>query len=593
MSHQNKDAPPMRAMHTDISVHSKPIHFEFEGKTLKAFPGDSVAAALTAYNITNLRFTSNGESRGVFCGMGICQECLVEIDGVDNQRACMIKLKDQMKIKRQNHFANPRKNHAVVKKTFNSETKIETPDILVVGGGVGGMSAASIAAECGLNVVLVDERGIPGGQFSKQPTPIHANSSFSNKDPQINLGRKLIKRMKNANVKILNNVQIWGGTHEKDIFALIEGNSVIFKPKRIVVATGAFERPIPVEGWTLPGVMTTGAAQTLLRTYNVIAGKKIFIAGNGPFNIQVALELEKAGASIVGISESALKPGIRSIKSLVKMFRGSPHLCIQGIRYLKEIKQRNIPVYYDYCLSSIQKIKTNELTSVIAPVSSNNSLGKYNISFNSNIVLMGYGFLPSNIILRNLGCKFTYDAFRKQLIAIRNDHLETNIDGVYAVGDCAGLNGAYAACEEGIIAGIDAVKSLGHKINKEHHDEYLTSVKSLNKCRMFQSGFWKIYSSKLPNVFENNNESFVCRCEQVTFKQIQRAINSGCISIKEFKQRTRIGMGRCQGRYCASFLSEIIESETNLPLDEEMFFAPRYPIIPVKIGELTKKFSES
>ena len=115
------------------------------------------------------------------------------------------------------------------------------------------------------------------------------------------------------------------------------------------------------------------------------------------------------------------------------MFRGSPHLCIQGIRYLKEIKQRNIPVYYDYCLSSVQKIKTNELTSVIAPVSSNNSLGKYNISLNSNIVLMGYGFLPSNIILRNLGCKFTYDEFRKQLIAIRNDHLETNIDGVYAL----------------------------------------------------------------------------------------------------------------------------------------------------------------
>ena len=95
----------------------------------------------------------------------------------------MIKLKDQMKIKRQNHFANPRKNHAVVKKTFNSETKIETPDILVVGGGVGGMSAASVAAECGLNVVLVDERG-PGGQFSKQPTPIHANSSSPIKTPK-------------------------------------------------------------------------------------------------------------------------------------------------------------------------------------------------------------------------------------------------------------------------------------------------------------------------------------------------------------------------------------------------------------------------
>ena len=84
--------------------------------------------------------------------------------------------------------------------------------------------------------------------------------------------------------------------------------------------------------------MTTGAAQTLLRTYNVIAGKKIFFAGNGPFNIQVALELKRAGANIVGISESAFKPGLKSIKSILQMFVGSPKLFFQGIRYLKELK---------------------------------------------------------------------------------------------------------------------------------------------------------------------------------------------------------------------------------------------------------------
>ena len=127
-----------------------------------------------------------------------------------------------------------------------------------------------------------------------------------------------------------------------------------------------------------------------------------------------------------------------------------------------------------------------------------------------------------------------------------------------------------------------------YNIKSKHQDEYLRSIKALKKHRKFQSGFWKLFKSNLPNLLYSKQETYICRCEQVTIGHILRAIESGCISIGEFKQRTRAGMGRCQGRYCASFLSEIIEAKTNVMIDEEKFFAPRFPIYPIKISEIYK-----
>ena len=583
---QEKHLPPMRARYSNNFEHSSQISFAFEGQILNAYPGDSVAAALTSYGIMDLRETSSGESRGIFCGMGVCHECLVDIDGEQNKRACMTKLKNGMKINRQKFYSVPNIKLSSRKKKNNSGLKVEKPDILVIGGGVGGMSAASVAAETGAKVILIDERSLLGGQFSKQPTPVNDNTKFSKNDPQINLGKKLIERMKNAKVEIFKNVEIWGAYPDKNVLAIKDGENLLFEPKNLIVATGAYERPLPIKGWTLPGVMTTGAAQTLLRTYNVVAGKKIFIAGNGPFNIQVALELEKAGASIVGISESAYKPNLSSIGSIVKMFLGSPKLFFKGISYLNELKKKSIKIKYNYVISSIKKIG-NSLDCEIAPNLSGKNINSEKISFNCDILCMGYGFLPSNTLLRNLGCDFKYDLFRKQLVIERSEKFETNKPGLYAVGDCAGLGGAYAACEEGVIAGINACSSLGFKISGRQAKEFKSSLKILKKQRKFQSGFWGLYKCDLPYVMDSKEETYICRCELVKNTHIQNALDSGCQSISEIKQKTRAGMGRCQGRYCSQFIAEIISSVTNEPIGEKSYFAPRFPLSPITIGEIS------
>ena len=139
----------MRAIYSKNIESSSQIQFEFEGRVLYALPGDSIAAALTSYGIIDLRVTSSGESRGIFCGMGVCHDCLVEIDGNQNQRACMTKVKNGMRIFKQQFYGKHELNLAKQKEQNNGDIKVETPDILIIGGGVGGMSAASIASESG------------------------------------------------------------------------------------------------------------------------------------------------------------------------------------------------------------------------------------------------------------------------------------------------------------------------------------------------------------------------------------------------------------------------------------------------------------
>ena len=202
MNNKHSEILPMRANYANDNEYSNKIKFEFEGQVLKAFPGDSIAAALIAYDIIELRYTSDGESRGIFCGMGVCQECLVEIDGEQNQRACMTKVREGMQIYRQKHHAKPNlKSTKKIKGKSSNDIKVETPDLIVVGGGLGGMSSASVAAECGMDVVILDERVSLGGQFSKQPTPFPASTLVSKTDPQISLGRRLINRIENAKVQ--------------------------------------------------------------------------------------------------------------------------------------------------------------------------------------------------------------------------------------------------------------------------------------------------------------------------------------------------------------------------------------------------------
>ncbi|MGI9420286.1 MAG: 2Fe-2S iron-sulfur cluster-binding protein, partial [Geminicoccaceae bacterium] len=265
------------------------IAFTFDGREIRTRAGLSLAAALTEAGIRTFREGPNEAPRGLFCGMGVCQDCLVEVNGCPNRRACMTKAEAGLTVRTQ--IAHPRLEAEAVERP---EPVIEAPDVLVVGGGAGGLSAAIAAAKAGADVLVLDERSVAGGQYYKQ-----RGDGEAPLDRQQTEGSDLVERARQSGARILDGTEVWGAFEGPVFHATWNGAAVLVRPKTVVVATGAYERPRFVPGWDLPGVMTSGAAQTLWRSYGTLPGRRLAIVGNGPLNLQVADELCAGGAEIV------------------------------------------------------------------------------------------------------------------------------------------------------------------------------------------------------------------------------------------------------------------------------------------------------
>jgi thioredoxin reductase len=566
--------PAQSCSHIELSykAHDE-VMLDVEGRPVAARVGDTLAAALWAAGVSGLRETQGGDRRGLFCGMGICNDCLVSVDGRESQRACMTKVTGPHSIRRQSFPVRLPLSATGAVPILASDLAVRTPDLLVIGGGAGGLAAATLAAEAGLSVTLVDERAKPGGQFFKQPGDAHRFAATIAADAQVAEGRKRIERARLAGVEILSGAEAWGAFAPHTVGVTTADQSLLFRPKRLIVATGAYERGLPVPGWTLPGVMTTGAAQTLLKTDGVLPGRRVLVCGNGPLNLQVALELARAGAEIVAIAELAERPGIAQAGALLRMTANAFDLAWQGADMLLELSRHRIPLMHGQGLTRVERSGEALLA----------SLGQRR--FEVDAVLMGYGFMPSNELLRALGCRHDFDAVRGHLVTRRNADCETSVAGVHAVGDCCGLGGARAAADEGVIAGAAVARAFGYSVDQR---QVATAHANLRRHRAFQAALWQVFAAPRLQAGRADADTIVCRCEEVTLGAVDRALGDGVPAIGEVKRRTRLGMGRCQGRYCAPVLAALLAERQGRPLDEFAFFAPRQPAKPVAISDLVR-----
>lgn len=553
------------------------IRFTFDGEVLEGHRGESLAAALFAAGITGFRATAAGGERSLFCGMGVCQDCLVEVDGRPNQRACMTKLDRPLAVRRE-AFGRPQPPAAAGAPPRLIDTvPEERPEILVIGAGPAGLSAAIAARRAGAAVTVVDERPAPGGQYFKQV--LVGGAGIAAPDRQHEEGARLIAEAREAGVEIRSGVEIWGAFGPQELVGTADGIVSRFAPVRLIVATGAYERGVPLPGWTLPGVMTTGAAQTLWRSYRRLPGKRVLVAGNGPLNLQVASELRAGGAEIAAVVELAPVAPLKVLSDFLAMLAASPGLVLDGLGYRRRLA--GVPMIYDSVVWNIEK-KEDVL---VAHVDSPWTRGPAKHRFEVDAVCLGYGFQPSNEMLRALGCRHVFDEARGQLTTVLDSEGRTSVDGVYGLGDCTGLGGARAALAEGTIVGNAAASDLGHKADAK---AVLAARHALDRHRRFQTALWRFYRAPRLNLELANPDTVVCRCEEVTLDRVERALEEGCPSIGDLKRTTRAGMGPCQGRYCGPILSEVFAKTMGRTPDEDLRFAPRMPVKPVAIADIAR-----
>ncbi|SDB30859.1 FAD-dependent oxidoreductase [Belnapia rosea] len=553
----------MRLTHPDIRPTAAPIRITFDGQAIEALPGETIAATLSAAGILAYRETPSGAPRGLYCGMGACFDCLVTVDGKAGQRACMTKVQDGMAVG----------SAAPVSPAPLAAAPGAIPerdcDVLVVGAGPAGLAAAEAAASAGARVLVLDERGDAGGQYLK---PLAASHAHAAPDAQFRRGDALRAAARAAGAGILTGATVWGGFAPEEIGALVGGAATTFRPRRLILAAGAHERPVPVPGWTLPGVMTTGAMQTLARANRVSPGRRIVIAGNGPLNLQLACELLDGGAEVAAVAEAAPRPGFAAWRDALGILRASPDLAWDGLRYLQRLRRAGVPVLWGTRILGCEGRGRFAALRLMTPA------GERRIE--AEACALNMGFQPETGLARALGAEHRFTGERLETVTAEDGR--TSLPQVFAVGDGAAIGGARIALARGRLAGLAAAADLGLAV-----PDAAPALTALRRALDFQAGLWRLFAAPPLDIVATPDETILCRCEEVTAGRLRAEQAAGIRSLAGLKKATRAGMGRCQGRMCSASVARLCGVA-----EEAGFAAPRAPVKPVPTAALMLELPE-
>lgn len=461
--------------------------------------------------------------------------------------------------------------------------------ITVIGGGPAGMNAALTAANAGIPVLLLESSPRLGGQYWRHLPENGLNPWMGQSALQSDYGAGFLLRnqvMSNPKIEVLCAAQVWSVTKEEKIIVnfLHDGVSHRVSTQFLILATGAYDRTLPFPGWDIPGVMTPGSAQALLKGSHVLAGKKMVVAGTGPFLLPVADGLSKGGVEIVGLYEahhlrkwvSHSGVALRNIKKI-----------LQGARYLGALHQRR-----GYVVISAHAGTSGQLEFVkIAKVDSKYHIKEESITeIRCDAAAIGWGFTPDLSIAQSLALQLIAGQDGFPVVAV-DEYQRTSDLRVFAAGEITGIGGSELSLTEGLIAGQSAADSLMYIDRTTTRTKIGGNFKLRKKQRRFANTLLKIYSVKPGWKSWLTDETLICRCEEVSLGVLKSSITElGVTDARSAKLLTRVGMGACQGRICSRTAVEIIAGEQKVDVKVQDFISTgNRPIFtPITLGQLAQ-----
>ena len=450
-----------------------------------------------------------------------------------------------------------------------------TCDIVVVGAGPAGLSAAQAAAEKDLDVVVVDANSHPGGQYHMQP--LGAGSIFA-RSAQVMRGKARASRATAAGVKMLLATEVWGAFPGFVLHAQDPEGALCIESKAVIVATGAHDRVQAFPGWTLPGVMTPGAAQRLAKTSGVPPGRRTVLAGSGPFLLPVAGAILKAGGTLVEVVEAQ-----SSLLPTLPLLAVHPDKWLETLRLLFPVLAARTRLRFGEIVvaaSGGERVREVEL----APLDADGrpDLARRRVVSDIDSLLVGFGFQPQIEITAVLGCRHHFDEEAGGwCCTVERDRGATDMSGVFASGEVCGVSGAVPAALSGRIAGLAAA---GQILDEETSRERRTLSRRLQRARRFARGLNRRFMPPAGLVGLLSDETVICRCEDVTAGEIREETAGGMDTIHGVKLWTRAGMGPCQARVCGWSLARLVAEETGNSMEEIGFSRPRMPLRPVPLN---------
>jgi NADPH-dependent 2,4-dienoyl-CoA reductase/sulfur reductase-like enzyme len=468
-------------------------------------------------------------------------------------------------------------------------------DILVIGAGPAGLSAATAAARlgmtAGIRVVLLDAGARPGGQYWRH-RPDDTGAGHHDWKAFIGLRAALEQLRITRSLTYLPDSPVWHlertadgyVAHVADAAGQATGREV--HARQVVIATGAYDRQLPFPGWTLPGVFTAGGVQALLKGHGVVAGRRIVIAGTGPFLLPVAAGLLHAGADVAGVFEAGRPTAV--LRHPVTAARNAGKLR-EAAGYMATLARHRVPYRTGHTVVAAHADATGAAVGEVT-IAALEADWRIKASTETRIacdtVAVGYGFTPQVELAADIGCEMVLDADGSLIVAVDGAQ-RSSVEGAFVAGEPCGVGGSALAVVEGELAGLHASAGatgrrpeLGLQAGLERRRETLRAFAALLPAAWPVRPGWRTWVA---------DDTIVCRCEEVRAGDVRASVTDlGATDARSAKLFARAGMGLCQGRVCgyaaAALAAQALGREATA---DDLHASVRRPVAwPVTLGAL-------
>jgi sarcosine oxidase, subunit alpha len=441
----------------------KELPFSFQKKKVIGEEGDTIASALHAAGVRTLTTSVKYKSpRGFFCGIGKCSSCLMRVNGIPNVRTCIAPLKEGITVEMQDILP------MLPTADFSGETKKTLQvDILVVGAGPAGLSAAIESAQQGASVLLVDENQCVGGQLIKQTHKFFGSKQERAGTRGIDIAKELeselTKLQKEGKINVMTETTVIGyyesdKTHRFGLVQRCEYQSKLYdvRCKAAILACGAMENMLLFPGNDLPGVYGAGAVQTLMNVYGVKPGDRVLMVGAGNVGLIVSYQLLQAGIAVDRVVEAAPLIGGYNV-------------------HAAKLRRCGVPIQISHSIKEVCGEKKVEGAVIVRLDENWKPIKNSEEYIKCDTICLAVGLTPSTRLLSQIGVKNFFIPEAGGYIALHDETMQTSVKGIYVAGDASGIEEASTAMIEGKIAGLAAAIQLGQskekKLLKHYHDE--------------------------------------------------------------------------------------------------------------------------
>jgi NADPH-dependent 2,4-dienoyl-CoA reductase/sulfur reductase-like enzyme len=444
--------------------------------------------------------------------------------------------------------------------------------LLILGAGPAGLAAAIEARAQGIETLLLDENAAPGGQVHRAVGGFYRPTPGAPGADQAAEGLALIEAAAASGAECRFGATLWA-IQEDGVVSWSEGGQARQALASVLLlAPGATERPMPIPGWTLPGVMGLGAAQILMKTAGLLPEGKTWLAGQGPLLWLYAAQLLDKGVRPAGIVDLS-SPGIpwRVLPHLPMALRAPGYLA-KGASWMWRIRRAGIPVLH---AREVAALGEGRLTGISLD-------GKV---FPADLLLLHDGVVPNTQVTRALpGCAHVWDRAQACFRPVLDTWGNTTLDGLLVAGDGGGIGGARAAALSGRIAALEAARWLGH-LTPEQRDALAGPLLHRRAAELAPRALLDALYPPLP-MARVADDTLVCRCEEITAGRVRAAVALGAQGPNQVKAFLRAGMGACQGRVCGPAVHALMAEARGVAPGSLEPLRTRFPTKPVTVGEL-------